>query len=308
MTCYSEVMYGENMYPEEDPIDVGEYPAFLMQEDFGLFSERLDDDEKQAELLEQILWRYPDKGGDPSFDSKGLYTRRETLFDISLSTEWKSFCRHVKTDPTADWEFDNIDRWVRRAAITLPSGHVLFRARAGFDATETTAKPYSGVDIGAPPKCEAGRVNEKNQRVLYCADQQATAVSEVRPYRGELVSVCEIKLLTTVQIADLEHGLVSPNPFTTRHLRHELEIYKVLRRFAEQLAKPLDRRDDDADYVPCRYLANRIRSAGLGGIRYGSAMQGKGSNVVLFDPAVGEVLPSGLVRVTDLNVLYSTAP
>jgi hypothetical protein len=99
--------------------------------------------------------------------------------------------------------------------------------------------------------------------------------------------------------------LVSPNPFTTQPLRHELEIFKVLSRFAEQLARPLDRRDDEADYVPCRYLANRIRSAGLGGIRYGSAMQGKGSNVVLFDLAVGEVLHSELVRVTDLTVAYS---
>ena len=142
------------------------YPAFLMQEDFGLFLERFEDDEKQAELLEQIFWRNPDRGGSPSFDSKGLYTRRETLFDISLSSEWKSFCRHVKTDQTADWEFDNIDLWVRRAAIAMPSGHILFRARAGFDAHGTTTKPYSGVDIGAPPKCAAGRVNEKNQRVL----------------------------------------------------------------------------------------------------------------------------------------------
>ena len=217
-----------------------------------------------------------------------------------------TFATRSRRYPTASWEFDNIDRWVNQTGATLPSGTLPFRARPGFDATGPKVKPYSGVvDIGAPSKCAAGRVNEQDQRVLYCADQHATAISEVRPYRGELVSVCEIRLRTTVQIADLQHGLLSPNPFTTQSLRHELEIFKVLRRFAEQLARPLDRRDDEADYVPCRYLANRIRSAGLGGIRYGSAMQGKGSNVVLFDPAVGGTYPQSSVRVTDLTISYS---
>ena len=82
MSCYSEVMYGENMFPHEGPIDAGEHPGVLIQEDFGIFSERLDDTDKQACLLEEILW-YPDRDGvGPAFDGHGLYTRRETLFDI----------------------------------------------------------------------------------------------------------------------------------------------------------------------------------------------------------------------------------
>lgn len=210
----------------------------------------------------------------------------------------------MKTDPSADWEFDNIDRWVRRTTAVLPLGTVLFRARPGYDATASKPLPYSGTDIGAPPKCEPGRVNDAHQRVLYCADQEATAISEVRPIRGECISVCSIRLTTSIKIADLAYGLVPPNPFITHNLRHELEIHDILRAFAHQLAQPLDRRDDDSDYVPCRYLANRIRRAGLGGIRYRSAMLRNGSNVVLFDPANGDILPSKLVRVADIKVQY----
>jgi RES domain len=308
MTCYSMVIYGETMFPDEDPTDVGEYPAVLIQEDFELFSERLDDDDKQARLLEEILWRAPEKSGGPGFDGSGLYTRRETLFDLSLPNEWAGFCRQVKTDPTADWEFDNIDRWVRRTATVVPVGTVLFRARPGYDATGSKPRPFAGTHIGAPPKCEPGRVNGAHQRVLYCADQKATAISEVRPIRGEFISLCRVKIKTSIQIADVMLGLVPPNPFTTRNLRHELEIHEILRAFANQLAQPLDRRDDESDYVPCRYLANRIRSAGLGGIRYRSAMQRNGSNVVLFDPANAESLASKLLRISDVKVQYSAMP
>jgi hypothetical protein len=257
MTCYSEVAYGQNMHPQEDPTDIGEFPAVLIQEDFELFSERLDDEEKQGALLDEILWSYSSSKGDwPRFDSRSLYTRRETLFDVSLSSEWKSFCRQVKTDPNADWEFDNIDRWIKRTAVTLPTGHLLFRARPGFDSTGTEPKAYAGADIGAPTACKAGRANDMSQRVLYCADQASTAVSEVRPYTGEILSVCHIEVGTDTPIADLENGLVPPNPFTTRGLRHELEIFRLLRRFSQQLSKPLDQRDDEADYAPCRYLAS----------------------------------------------------
>src|ERR1700690_2011018 len=105
MTCYAPVAYGENMYPDESPIDVGEFPAVLVQEDFEVFSDRLDDDRQQARLLGEILWRPGDRGCSRSFDESGLYTRRETLFDISLTDEWHRFCGRVKADPRTNGEF-----------------------------------------------------------------------------------------------------------------------------------------------------------------------------------------------------------
>jgi hypothetical protein len=84
MTCYSIVMYGENMFPEEDPVDVGEYPAVLIQEDFELFSERLDDDKKQAGLLEEILWRAPEKAaGLPLMEAASIHVVKRCLISLS---------------------------------------------------------------------------------------------------------------------------------------------------------------------------------------------------------------------------------
>lgn len=50
---------------------------------------------------------------------------------------------------------------------------------------------YQGVDIADPPatKASAGRANRKGQVVLYCADQEETAIAEVRPARGNVVSL-----------------------------------------------------------------------------------------------------------------------
>ena len=295
------------MSPDEDPTEVGEYPAVLMQDDFGIFSDLLDDSDKQAELLDEILWRPQHKGSGPGFDPSGLYTHRETLFDISLGDEWDSFCRQIKKDPTAQWEYDNIDRWVTRTACSVPAGALFYRARPGYTRKGRERLPHSGTEIGAPPlsKCKPARVNDEGQRVLYCADQSHTAICEVRPLRGEYVSIGQVRLTAPLQIADLVNKLEAPNPFTTTVLRHEVEIHKVLRAFASQLSRPLDWRDDETDYIPCRYLADRIRAAGLSGIRYGSTMDRKGSNVVFFEVGCGEILNSSLVRVSEVDVKYT---
>lgn len=285
---------------------VGEYAAVLMQEDFGIFSDRLDDYRKQGELLEDIL-DDPDSAAS-NFSGTDLYTRRDDLpWDTSLATAWRWFCSVIKNDPDAEWEYDSIDRWIKRTARVLPKGTMLFRARSGFDSTDGKRKPWSGVDIGAPPihKCKPGRVNRMTQRVLYSTEQESTAVSEVRPSRGAIVSVCGLKVLKSLRVADLAKRIASPNPFLSRGLRHNLEVSAVLNEFSHQLASPLARSDDLEDYLPCQYIADRIRAAGLDGIRYRSALVPAGTNVVLFDPDAAQVLQSSLVRVTEVSVTYA---
>lgn len=165
--------------------------------------------------------------------------------------------------------------------------------------------PWSGAAIGAPPKCKPGRVNRKGQRVLYCADQEATAISEIRPWRGAYVSVCRAKTSKVLHIVDLSKPIAWPNPFLDHDLRYKLDVAGILKTFAEQLSHPLARDDDEKhDYVPCQYLSDRIRGARFDGIRYLSALGREGTNVALFEPTSAEILDSSLAVVTDLNVEY----
>jgi hypothetical protein len=141
--------------------------------------------------------------------------------------------------------------------------------------------------------------------VLYCADQEQTAIAEVRPARGEYVSVAELHTWQELRLADLNATTEWPNPFTTEHLSYEVEFSHLLEALADELAKPLRRRDDVADYLPSQRLAEFIEQAGIDGIRYPSAMAPGGTNIVLFNPLLVKNGPSKLVEISDIWIDYS---
>jgi len=143
--------------------------------------------------------------------------------------------------------------------------------------------------------------------VLYCSDQEGTAVAEVRPARGEYVSVAEVVAARPLRILDLAGEPTWPNPFTSETVSYWLEVANLLIAFAEQLSAPLRSRDDPSDYIPSQKLAEAIEKARVDGIRYPSAMAPGGTNVVLFDPSVVQIGPSRLVEVTDLHIEYRDA-
>jgi RES domain-containing protein len=144
----------------------------------------------------------------------------------------------------------------------------------------------------------------EGQRVLYCADQEATAVAEVRPARGFYVSIAPLTLRREVRILDLAHDAPEINPFVTETLRWDVEIQSLLEAFAEEMSRPLERGDDPTHYVPCQRLADYIRDAGYDGIRYPSALAPEGTNVIFFDPAIADMGESKLVKITDANLKY----
>jgi RES domain-containing protein len=194
-----------------------------------------------------------------------------------------------------------------KLSVTLAIATRLHRARPGFKPGEYGEREaYKGDDIGAPPtaKAKAGRVNVDGQRVFYCADQEATAVSEVRPPRGFYVSVASVAVNREVRILDLAKGPPGINPFITETLRWDVEIQSLLIAFGEEMSLPLERDDDPAHYRPCQRLADYIRDARYDGIRYPSALNPNGTNVVFFDPTVVTIGESKLVKITQNTLRY----
>jgi hypothetical protein len=68
-------------------------------------------------------------------------------------------------------------------------------------------------------------------------------------------------------------------------LAFQLDIAIKLDSLGEALAKPIHPEDSAVEYIPTQYLAEVIKSAGYDGICYPSALNPKGSNVVIFDPS-----------------------
>jgi hypothetical protein len=208
-------------------------------------------------------------------------------------------------DPDAEPELPNLDVYIERVTDWFPAGTELFRAVRGWAREENGTKiPWT---VGPPPigkKIDAGRANREGQRVGYCAVEEATAVAEVRPAKGNLVSVGVVRLLRDQRIVNLGEPLPAPNPFATENAFWEIEERALLNGFSKDLSQPVRRNDDPREYLPTQKLATLLHDYNIDGIRYPSAMNAEGKNVVLFDPSVIEPVRSRVIEITDVRVSY----
>lgn len=174
-----------------------------------------------------------------------------------------------------------------------------FRARI-----QTGELAFDSNEMGAPPKHLAshGRANPAGIPYLYLASTMLTAVSEIRPHTGEMVSVAELDVLKSIKIADLRHPRATISPFILDDeddvalLRGDVEF---LEKLGEELTRPVIPRSAAFDYIPSQYLCEFAKSCGFDGVMYRSSV-GDGVNVALFDPAhvqVVEVTRNSVLRV-----------
>lgn len=293
--------------------------AALIQDDWGVFSERLIESGGEGALLESIMHTgWDDDDGLPPLCASDPYVACHRRWSHStLDHIWEEFAEEVKADPSRPLEFRDPDfdaflfheDLAGRRTAQEPAGKVFYRARLGAVRGPDGDKPYSGSEIGAPPPENArpGRANAEGKVVLYCADQEETAVAEVRPANGEYVTVAKIRARRELRILDLASEPNWPNPFTDETANYWIEFSALLVAFAEELGKPLRYRDDPTDYIPSQKLAELIEEMGIDGIRYPSAMVPGGTNVVLFDLSVIEVGESRLVEIVETKVRYQDA-
>lgn len=307
LSLYTPLSAGDVVLPWEDPFDVGEYLPDLIQDDWQIFSDALVDSETAIDLMYEIdLSGWEKDSGEDLVDKGDLYTRRSNVYHTSPTEAWESFCEDVRHNPGAEPEFRvSVEDELFKAEARIAQGTILFRARPGCNCGEDgTNEPYVDKHIGAPPnqKARAARLNKQGEVLLYCADQKLTAIGEVRPWRGLVVTVGQFKARRDLRILDLSWYLATPNPFTTEQLPYELEITNLVNGFGDDLSRPLERPDDAYGYLPSQKLSQIILAAGFDGVRYRSAMEPNGTNVAFYDPTVLEFTESKLVRVTSVRI------
>jgi RES domain-containing protein len=297
------------MYVVADSFESGEPLIGLIQWHWEVFDEDALDDDVQARLLEKIANSdWDDDDGEPMLDARELYSPIGDSFHTTHRERWDEFCSEVRDNPETSLPFD--DFYAEEFAlleVILPTETQLYRARRGFEPGDYGERiPFNGGSLAAPPveKALAGRANAEGQRVLYCADQEKTAVAEVRPPLGYYVSVGKLRLNQQARILDLTKETDDINPFVTESLRWHVQIRSLLAAFAEEMSRPLERDDDKTHYLPCQKLAEFIRENRYDGIRYPSAVCPGGTNVVLFEPSIADVTGSRLARITELTLEY----
>lgn len=286
----------------------GEMLIDTIQGDYEVFEDGLYCSHGAAGLLEDILATgWDDDSGESPARAHELYRRSWT--GPTMLEEWNEYCADVKEHPDKRPDLPAMfDNEVGRQEADVRQGTILYRARLGFNKTGETIAPYAGGEIGAPPPdkvTQPGRANRQGESVLYIADQEATAVAEIRPARGLLISVSEVHVVRDLCLVDLRKPVRRANPFTDGMPRYELELEHLLRAFGEELSRPLRRTDDHREYLPCQKLVERIRESDLyDGIRYPSAMVPGGSNIVLFASDLVAIGTSRLVEIREIDVSY----
>jgi hypothetical protein len=149
-----------------------------------------------------------------------------------------------------------------------------------------------------------GRVNPKGIPYLYLADDQNTAMSEMRPPKDSTLTLAEFRTVRNLKIVDCCHDIIQP--IFNSDLAVENAEAVVWGLISYSFSKPVERKDNSADYAPTQVLGELFRRNGFDGIEFRSGL-GKGHNFALFELDAAEVLGDPRLYVTK-NVVHEFEP
>ncbi|HET9637668.1 MAG TPA: RES family NAD+ phosphorylase [Allosphingosinicella sp.] len=204
----------------------------------------------------------------------------------------------------------NLDELARTSASRagrIPAGKHFCRAQvAHAEREDRHVGPIPGPALPErmmprPDAASEGRANPEGIPRLYMADNRHTAIAEVRPWIGSLVSVAILRTTRDLKVVDCrpDDGGIMLFEHEPDGAEREAAIWtQVARAFRE----PVLRGDDRAGYAATQVIAELFEHLGYDGILYGSGF-GKGStNVVLFDTTAAEIIACEIHAVRDVTL------
>jgi len=186
----------------------------------------------------------------------------------------------------------------------LKKEKIVYRARKVklFEDIQTyDDDPISFIGFGrkdsfSPPKGKTpkNRANFKGSPVLYVSTSKNTAIAETRPYKGNRISVSEIKIKKGLRLFDLclstdhigshfmyDHPFDDFAPNTLNDL--EANYYNLKDKIACMFTIPYEFTEND-EYLPTQFITEFIKnSSRFDGIRYTSSLSSDGENIAIFD-------------------------
>ncbi len=199
----------------------------------------------------------------------------------------------------------------------LRVGTLLWRAQLGFDVYEREEHGTLIQHMEVPFKAERmkpsrsgqpeGRVNPVGLPALYMATTEPTAIAEVRPWVGKLVSVAQMKVMQDLKVLDCSSEHFDQFVFYMEEPQDpRIREEAVWRDLCRALSEPITTDAVHVDYIPTQIVAEFLRSKGFEGIVYKSLL-GEGSNVALFDVDAADVVNCILRRVRGVTFEHEQA-
>ncbi|MBD9400974.1 RES family NAD+ phosphorylase [Comamonas sp. CMM02] len=185
-------------------------------------------------------------------------------------------------------------------SYVIPAGTEYFRARVGVqsrlkrkriylqDGQDFRYLPYTGKNIDKPPVSVAteGRFNRARVSILYLASDTQTAVAELRPHPGHLISTAKFRLKRDLRVANFaKHDI--RNFLSDRRLEDLRKILSI----ADVLNVPVQP-EHRALYAITQLFSDAIRVDGFEGLTFKSSV-GAGTNLSCFASDAFEMVAGG---------------
>ena len=289
--------------------------SFLLQEDWGVFSDKVEQDpDLMQELTVAILIAgldpkdyladYPDfnegfRGeeallvehwhdkADAYFEQGGTPNDIDGLSDNNIEEDYLEFP-------------DQLEVAFEDFSIDYEPGKILYRARIHKDRFRKERFSLSELGAPCPDKARAGRANHKGKPVLYLASDDETAFAEVRAWKGTAVAIAQMEVKKRLSIVSLLHYELPESPFFDDLLKWKVQLAHLFDRLAYEFSLPMLKDEDEKMYFSTQYLCDWVIKAEYDGIEYPSAM-GNGFNVVVFNPDYVEPINLEYVRVKGIQ-------
>lgn len=151
---------------------------------------------------------------------------------------------------------------------------------------------FNDKDSFVPPNNDYisdGRTNPAFIRYLYTSEDPYTALVEVRPYLKSKVSVAEIIVNKTLNIADFSYKAFGNLEGFEQNL-----MYLIM----DDFSRPSD--SDVKSYIPTQYIAEFIKTLDFDGIKFNSSLHGRGRNITIFNYEKCTPVGSKLYEIEDI--------
>ncbi len=202
-----------------------------------------------------------------------------------------------------------------RVEVIEPNSE-MWRAQMGHDSlpflqddihVDDIFIPYSEKRMRPlPDSASEGRANPKGIPYLYVASQKETAMSEIRPWLGSIISVARFTNSKELRVIDFSRHNNDNLPFYFSEPDEAQRIEAVWTNVDKAFSQPVTNSDQKSDYVPTQIIAELVKSLGYDGIAFRSSL-GRGHNLALFDLNSVIFKDSSLFRVNDVQFSFESS-
>ena len=239
-----------------------------------------------------------------------------SYWEFSKSVHTK--LRYILDNESKEFLNSIIDTCKERTT-TIKKGSIVWRAQNGcsfrpcYQEDPETGEEIHVDDLECPYPIERmkplvnsaseGRANAKGIPSLYVATDKETAMSEIRPWLGSVMSVGQFKVNKDLKI------VVFATEKTEKSISHhfyfsepsEAEIIEsVWFHIDNAFSRPTKVSDLKSDYAPTQIISEFIKSKGYDGIAYKSSL-GNGHNIALFDLDSADVVHRAIFHTLKIN-------